>query len=94
MSIIKEKVAAYIRVSTDSSDQDNSYEIQERHFNQLLSGNSGWMSAGIYSDYGLSGTNESDFGGYFDIARRDALIGLCVNPFPDLPEIRPILYRL
>ncbi len=58
MSIIKEKVAAYIRVSTDSSDQDNSYEIQERHFNQLLSGNSGWMSAGIYSDYGLSGTNE------------------------------------
>ena len=38
--------------------------------------------------------NESDFGGYFDIARRDALIGLCVNPFPDLPEIRPILYRL
>ena len=57
MGIMKKRVAAYIRVSTDSSDQENSYEIQERHFNQLLSGNSGWISAGIYSDYGLSGTN-------------------------------------
>lgn len=57
MGIMKKKVAAYIRVSTDSSDQENSYEIQERHFNQLLSGNAGWVSAGIYSDYGLSGTN-------------------------------------
>ena len=57
MGIMKKKVAAYIRVSTDSSDQENSYEIQERHFNQLISGNAGWVSAGIYSDYGLSGTN-------------------------------------
>ncbi len=55
--MVKKKVAAYIRVSTDSLNQENSYEVQERHFNQLLSGKTGWVSAGIYSDYGLSGTS-------------------------------------
>ena len=29
------RVAAYIRVSTDSSDQENSYEAQERYFSSL-----------------------------------------------------------
>ena len=30
------RVAAYIRVSTDSSDQENSYETQDRYFTELL----------------------------------------------------------
>jgi DNA invertase Pin-like site-specific DNA recombinase len=51
------KVAAYIRVSTNLDSQENSYEAQERYFSHLLSENSEWISAGIYSDYGLSGTD-------------------------------------
>lgn len=50
------RVAAYIRVSTENIDQEDSYETQERYFMRLLSENIGWVSAGIYSDYGISGT--------------------------------------
>lgn len=63
------RVAAYIRVSTDSSDQENSYETQERYFNRLLLHNSAWISAGIYSDYGLSGTDEEKRTGFRRILR-------------------------
>lgn len=33
------RVAAYIRVSTDSTDQDNSYETQDKYFTSLLQKN-------------------------------------------------------
>lgn len=52
----KLNVAAYIRVSTDMSDQENSYETQERYFNQLIENNPEWNPIGVYSDYGISGT--------------------------------------
>ena len=58
------RVAAYIRISTDSSDQENSYEIQEQHFRGMLSGNPDWMPAGIYSDYGISGTDREKRTGF------------------------------
>ncbi len=63
------RVAAYIRVSTDSSDQENSYETQERYFNNLLTQNANWISAGIYSDYGISGTDSGKRIGYRRILR-------------------------
>lgn len=52
----RQKVAAYIRVSTDMADQENSYEAQEKYFRHLLEQNREWISAGVYSDYGISGT--------------------------------------
>ena len=63
------KVAAYIRVSTDSSDQENSYETQDRYFTELLEQNPQWESAGIYSDYGISGTSKQNRTGYKRILR-------------------------
>lgn len=58
--ITKEKrmlrVAAYIRVSSEHEQQEDSYEVQERYFSSLLTQNPDWISAGIYSDYGISGT--------------------------------------
>ena len=56
--------AAYIRVSTDSADQENSYEAQERYFSSLLLHHPGWIGAGIYADYGLSGTSGERRTGY------------------------------
>lgn len=50
-------VAAYIRVSTNSSDQENSYEAQERYFNRLIEINPEWRAVGVYADHGVSGTN-------------------------------------
>ncbi|HJC87069.1 MAG TPA: recombinase family protein [Candidatus Eisenbergiella intestinigallinarum] len=63
------RVAAYIRVSTDSSDQENSYETQDRYFTELLSRNPEWISAGVYSDYGISGTNKQNRTGYKRLLR-------------------------
>lgn len=63
------RVAAYIRVSTDSLDQENSYETQERYFRKFLEKNRGWISAGIYSDYGISGTDGRSRPGFQRILR-------------------------
>ena len=62
-------VAAYIRVSSDSSDQENSYETQDRYFTELLSRNPEWISAGVYSDYGISGTDKQNRTGYKRLLR-------------------------
>ena len=44
------RVAAYIRVSTDSDDQENSYETQDKYFTSLLQQNPDWTSAGVYAE--------------------------------------------
>lgn len=63
------RVAAYIRVSADSLDQENSYEVQEQYFAGLLAQNPEWASAGIYSDYGISGTSGQRRTGYKRLLR-------------------------
>lgn len=63
------RVAAYIRVSSDSSDQENSYETQDKYFSGLLSKNPEWISAGVYSDYGISGTDKQHRTGYKRLLR-------------------------
>lgn len=62
-------MAAYIRVSTDSSDQENSYETQERYFNQLIESNPEWNAVGVYSDYGISGTSRENRTGFRRLLR-------------------------
>jgi len=51
------KVAAYCRVSTDSSDQMNSLENQTSFFQEYIRQNPDWEFVGIYSDEGVSGTS-------------------------------------
>lgn len=63
------RVAAYIRVSNDSEDQENSYEMQSWYFASLLQRNPDWTSAGVYSDCGLSGTNKEHRTGYKRLLR-------------------------
>ena len=50
-------VAAYCRVSTDSDEQEESYDAQVKHFEEELQKNPAWVSAGIYADDGISATN-------------------------------------
>lgn len=63
------RVAAYIRVSTDLSDQENSFETQNRYFTELLYKNPKWIFAGVYSDYGISGTSKSKRTGFNRLLR-------------------------
>ena len=51
------RVAAYCRVSTDSDEQESSYEAQCRHYTDFIMGNPEWELAGIYADEGISGTS-------------------------------------
>ena len=53
----KLRVAAYCRVSTDSDEQESSYEAQVTHYTEYIQKNPDWELAGIFADDGISGTN-------------------------------------
>ena len=55
--IIKLKVAAYCRVSTDGADQESSIKIQREHFTSLAAAHPDWQFVGIYADI-VSGTKK------------------------------------
>ena len=59
-SIIKQsalkRVGAYIRVSSDSEDQENSFITQYDHYMNLISENPDWSLTDIYKDNGITGT--------------------------------------
>ena len=52
----KQKVAAYIRVSTSTEEQLISLEAQRRHYKTFIEENDDWQLVGIYSDEGITGT--------------------------------------
>lgn len=51
------RVAAYCRVSTNSEEQENSYEAQIAHYTSVIEANGKWILAGIFADEGISGTS-------------------------------------
>ena len=53
----KLRVAAYARVSTDSSDQVNSFVAQMEHYHRLIADNANWTMVDVYADRGISGTS-------------------------------------
>ena len=50
------RVTAYCRVSTDSDDQNNSYENQRDYFKEYIKSNGNWQYVPLYADKGISGT--------------------------------------
>ena len=50
------RVAAYCRVSSDSSDQLHSYAAQIRKYTEEIGNHDGWELVDIYADEGLTGT--------------------------------------
>lgn len=53
------KVCAYVRVSTDSDEQEDSLENQTSYFKDFITAHLGWQYAGVYADQGISGFKES-----------------------------------
>lgn len=51
------RVAAYCRVSTDSDEQINSYEVQKRKYEDMIKNEPGWELVKIYADKGITGTS-------------------------------------
>ncbi|MPQ43831.1 recombinase family protein [Clostridium tarantellae] len=52
------RVCAYVRVSTDSRTQLNSFENQKEYYERLIRGNPYYEYCGIFSDAGISGARE------------------------------------
>ena len=50
------RVAAYCRVSTDASDQIESYKAQKAYYSDVIARNPSWRFADIYADEGITGT--------------------------------------
>lgn len=55
--IVKRKVAAYARVSTDSDEQYSSYEAQVTYYTNFIKGKPNWEFVKVYADEGISGTS-------------------------------------
>lgn len=52
----KKKVAAYARVSVESERMHHSLSAQISYYSSLIQKNPEWEYAGVYADYGISGT--------------------------------------
>ena len=58
------RVAAYCRVSTDSSDQLNSFAAQNTHYDELIKAHDRWRFVDIYADEGITGTSAKKRGDF------------------------------
>lgn len=57
MPVNKIPHAAYVRVSSDSEDQLNSFSTQLKHYNDLIRQNEKWVLIDVYADEGITGTS-------------------------------------
>ena len=71
---IKRRVAAYARVSTDSEEQQTSYEAQVDYYTHYIQSKAEWEFVGVYTDEGISATNTKHRDG-FNAMIQDALAG-------------------
>lgn len=54
---IPQRVAVYVRVSTDDIKQTTSFELQQRYYEDYINSRPNWTLYKIYSDEGISGTS-------------------------------------
>lgn len=70
----KRRVAAYARVSTDETEQLNSYAAQVEYYTSYIQSHSDWKFVNVYADEGISGTSTLHRDG-FNKMIEDALDG-------------------
>ena len=85
----KMRVAAYSRVSTDSEEQESSYEAQVQHYTDYIRSRPDWEFVEIYADDGISGTNtrkRDEFNRMIADCEAEKSIRLSRNQSADFPE--------
>jgi len=73
-SVARRKVAGYARVSTDSEEQQTSYEAQVDYYTHYIQSREDWEFVGVYTDEGISATNTKHRDGFKQMVK-DALAG-------------------
>ena len=68
----KRRVAGYARVSTDSEEQQTSYEAQVDYYTRYIRSNPEWEFVNVYTDEGISATNTKKREGFNQMIK-DAL---------------------
>jgi len=71
-SVSRRKVAGYARVSTDSEEQQTSYEAQVDYYTHYIQSREDWEFVGVYTDEGISATNTKHRDGFKKMVK-DAL---------------------
>ncbi|MBQ8475104.1 MAG: recombinase family protein [Clostridia bacterium] len=61
------RVAAYCRVSTDKSDQANSFSAQKNYFYDYINSRLSWQFSGIFCDEGVTGTSTKKRAGFMNM---------------------------
>ena len=56
----RKRVAAYARVSVESARMQHSLSAQISYYSALIQRHTEWEYAGVYADYGISGTGTKD----------------------------------
>lgn len=56
--VVKKKVCAYVRVSTDTEQQSDSFENQVQYYESKISANPEYQYVGVFADRGISGTSD------------------------------------
>lgn len=54
---VYQRIAIYVRVSTDSVSQTTSFELQQKYYEDFVNRHPNWELVGIYADEGISGTS-------------------------------------
>ncbi len=72
---IHQRVAVYVRVSTDNIRQTTSYELQKRYYEDFVVHHPNWTLVKIYADEGISGTS-ADHRDAFQQMFRDCKAGM------------------
>ncbi len=72
--VLHKRVAAYVRVSTNSEEQLGSIEAQQDYYEKHITENKNWNFVGIYADEGISGLSFKNREG-FNRMITDALDG-------------------
>ena len=72
--ISKRKVAGYARVSTDSEEQQTSYEAQVDYYTNYIKSRDDWEFVEVYTDEGITATNTKKRDGFKRMVN-DALAG-------------------
>jgi len=54
---VQQRVAIYVRVSTDNVHQTTSYELQKNYYEEFVTRHPNWTLVKIYADEGISGTS-------------------------------------
>lgn len=70
----RQRVAAYARVSTDTEEQQGSYEAQCNYYENYIRQNTEWTYVKVYADEGISGTSAKKREGFNEMIQ-DAMDG-------------------